>query len=293
MSGAPTAVIRERGYRPYDGMRLPAVGRAQLIGRRTLGLLFRQPWVIILLIFACFPTLIFGAIVYIQIRMQALGGPPTPVGQYLLDLLTQPYGNGLIGFGMALVAGGAAISDDIRAGATQFYFARPLTTAAYAVGKLLPVLLLVALTLLVPMLLVALLRLSVSASASELTQGLALLGEAALAGALQVLVLSLPALALSSLTSSSGYARGGFAALYLFPWAVGKLFAGATRGPWPALLSIPTHVDTVGRALLGLRADPQHQSFPVWVSALVLALLLAGAALLLRRRLLRVEALTP
>ncbi len=292
MSGAPTAVIRERGYRPYDGPRLPAVSRAQLVGRRSLGLLVRQPWVIILLIFACFPTLIFGAVIYIQSRMQALGGPAPPVAQHLLDLLLQPYGNALLAFGMALVAGGAAISDDIRAGATQFYFSRPLAPAAYALGKLLPVLLLVALTLLVPVLLVALLQLSISASASELAARLQVAGEAALVGVLQVLALSLPALALSSLTSSSGYARGGFAALYLLPWAVGKLFASATRGPWPALLSIPAHLDTVGRALLGLRANAR-ENFPVWVSALALALLLAGAAWVLRRRLGRVEALIP
>ncbi len=73
---------------------------------------------------------------------------------------------------------------------------------------------------------------------------------------------------------------------------MGRLFATATREPWPALLSIPTHVATVGRALLGLPANPR-ESFPAWVSALMLALLLAASALLLRRRLGRVEALTP
>jgi hypothetical protein len=107
------------------------------------------------------------------------------------------------------------------------------------------------------------------------------------AGLIETLVLSLPALALSSLSSRRGLVQGGYATLFLLPWIVGGIFVRVTRSPWPGVLSIPAQLENVARFLFRMPSD--ERTLPVWLSAALLTALVAGSIAILRRRLDDVE----
>jgi hypothetical protein len=286
-------VIRDRGYQPYTGEYTPQSERWALIARRMLRLTMPQWWVILLLVGALLRLLIGAAVLWVKSKIGAVAPAGTPLGMMpnpddsVLGILIDGSGTMLIAFVLALFAGGGAIADDARAGAFQFYFARPVTKLQYLAGKLVPVLILVGSVAIVPPLLLALFRIALSQS-DEVLHKLPLALAALGAGAIETLVLSLPALALSATSSRRGYVQGAYATLFLLPWIVGGIFVRVTRSPWPALLSIPTHLENVARFFFRVPPDDERL-LPVWLSATLLALLVAGSIALLRKRLETVE----
>ena len=83
--------------------------------------------------------------------------------------------------------------------------------------------------------------------------------------------------------------QGAFAALFLLPWILGAIFVGVTRSPWPAILSIPAHLQNLGHFLFALPWEEGERPMPVLVSAIFLAALIGGSIALLRKRLASVE----
>jgi hypothetical protein len=285
-------VIRDRGYQPYAGGYTPPNGRWALITRRMLGLMLPQWWVILLLVGALLRLLVGAAILWVKSKIAGVVPPGTPLAQIpnpddsVLGILVDGTGTMLIAFVLALFAGGGAIADDARAGAFQFYFARAVTKTQYLVGKLVPVLILVGSVAMLPALLLATLRIALC-QPGEVVHKLMLAPAALEGGLIETVVLSVTALALSSLSSRRGYVQGAFATLFVLPWIVGGIFVRVTRSPWPALLSIPAHLENVSRFLFRMPDD--ERTLPVWVSALVLALIVAASVAILRRRLEDIE----
>jgi ABC-2 type transport system permease protein len=286
-------VIRDRGYQPYAGAYTPTQGRWALIARRMLRLLMPQWWVILLLVGAGLRLLLGAAVVWIKSKLAGAlpaGAPiatiPNP-DDSVLGILVDGTGTMLIAFMLALLAGGGAIADDARAGAFQFYFARPVSKLQYLVGKLVPALVLVGAVAIIPPLLLALLRIALC-QPGEVLHKLPLVPAALGGGAIETVVLSLLALALSSLSSRRGYVQGAYATLFILPWIVGGIFTRVMRSPWPALLSIPAHLENVSRFLFRMRIDDEP-TLPVWLSATVLWAIVAVSIAILRRRLEDIE----
>jgi ABC-2 type transport system permease protein len=289
---AKEGTIVDRGYQPYTGRYTPEASRWQVIAGRMLRMSARQWWAILLLIAVVFPTIGMAIWMWIQSKIAAAAPPGVELASLdglVLSLATSPWGTLLIAFLLALFAGAGQVADDARAGAFQFYFARPVTREQYLVGKLVPVLVLTMIVGLVPPLLLALLRLALLPSGGEIVSKLPLVGAAIVHGALEAVVLSVPAVAISSLSKRRAYVQGGYATLFLLPWVVGGIFVGVTRSPWAAIASVPAHLDNVARFVYRLPPPENERSMPVWVSALFLAALVGGALALLRKRLASVE----
>ena len=300
----PRGVIRDRGYKPYDGKRDERGGRASLIASRMFRMSARQPWVIVFLILAIFPSLTYAVAMWIGTKLYLMqttflqqSGQALPPNMelvanpdhYVLNVIAQPYGTMLVAFFIALFAGGGAVADDARAGTFQFYFARPVTREQYLVGKLVPPVALVALVAIVPSVLIAILRVALTRDASEALREIQLVPEAMALGIVEALAFGVPIVALSSLSRARGYAQGAFAAVFFLPWILGSIFVSVTRSPWPALLSVPAHLQNLGRFLFQLPIEEGDRPLPVWVSAVMIALLVSGSIALLRRRLAAVE----
>jgi ABC-type transport system involved in multi-copper enzyme maturation permease subunit len=200
-----------------------------------------------------------------------------------------PWGTMTLAFLIALFAGAGQVADDTRAGAFQFYFARPVTRDQYLAGKVVPVLVLTMFIALVPALLLSLLRLALLASSAEVVKKLPLVGATLIVGSVESLVLALPAVAISSLSRRRSYVQGGYAILYLLPWIVGGIFVKVTRSAWPALFSVPAHLENLARVLYRQPLPEGERALPVWISAAFVALLVGGSLALLRNRLSSVE----
>jgi ABC-type sugar transport system permease subunit len=276
--------IRDQGYKPYKGKYVTS-GRWSLIAERMLKMSAKQPWVIVSLILCIFPGLVAAVITYIQSKLYAaVPNAPAP-DPNVYWVMFKPYGALLLAFLTALFAGGGAVADDARGGAFQFYFARPITRDQYLVGKLIPPVILTLVVIAGPALPVALLRVALARDGAAAM--LVPLWTVVL-GVIAALVMGVPVVALSSLSKGRGYVQGAYATLFLLPWILGAIFAGVIRSPWPAIFSIPHHLQNVARFLFQI--DPgDERTMPVAVSAAVLAALVAGSLALLRRRLESVE----
>ncbi|HEX6835001.1 MAG TPA: ABC transporter permease subunit, partial [Polyangia bacterium] len=209
---------------------------------------------------------------------------PSPDSMVML-----PGGTMTLAFLIALFAGAGQVADDTRAGAFQFYFARPVTRDQYLVGKVMPVVVLTMFIALLPALLLSLLRLALLPSGAEVVKKLPLVGATLIIGTVEALVLAMPAVAISSLSRRRAYVQGGYAILYLLPWIVGGIFVKVTRSAWPAIFSVPAHLENLARFVYRQPLPEGERALPVWVSAAFVALLVAGSLALLRRRLASVE----
>src|SRR5438270_5649572 len=200
-----------------------------------------------------------------------------------------PWGTMTLAFLIALFAGAGQVADDTRAGAFQFYFARPVTRDQYLVGKVMPVVVMTMFIALLPSLLLSLLRLALLPSGAEVVKKLPLVGATLIIGTVEALALAIPAVAISSLSRRRGYVQGGYAILYLLPWIVGGIFAKVTRSAWPTLLSVPAHLENLARFVFRQPLPEGERALPVWISAAFVSLLVAGSLALLRKRLTSVE----
>ncbi len=288
VAAAKEGAILDRGYQPYTGRYTAASSRWSVIASRMLRMSARQWWAILLFIAAVIPLVVSAVLMWVWSKLAAMAAPgvqgPSPDALVML-----PWGTLTLAFLMALFAGASQVADDARAGAFQFYFARPVTRDQYLVGKVVPVVVLTMFIALVPSLLLSLLRLALAPSGTEALKHLPLVGASLVVGVVESVALAVPALAVSSLSKRRAYTQGGFAVLFLLPWVVGNIFVKVTRSAWPALLSLPAHLENVARFVFRMPAPEDERTLPVWISALFLALLVAGAFALLRRRLASVE----
>jgi ABC-2 type transport system permease protein len=287
-AGAKEGVIVDRGYQPYNGRYTPEASRWKVIASRMLKQSAKQWWAILLLISTIVPLLIAAVSMFIMSKLVAVAPPGVPLespDKYIM----LPAGTMTIAFVLALFAGAGQVADDARAGAFQFYFARPVTREQYLAGKIVPVVTLTMFVTLVPALLLACLRLALLSTGFEFFQKLPLVGATLIMGCVEALVLAAPAVAFSSLSKRRSFVQGGFATLYLLPWVVGAIFMKVTRSPWPGILSIPEHLENLARFLYRMPLAEDQRAMPVWVSALFLSALVAGSLALLRRQLASVE----
>jgi ABC-2 type transport system permease protein len=280
--------ILDRGYAAYTGRYTPEASRWKVIASRTLRMSARQWWAILLLIAAVMPLLFSAIFMWIMARLAAAA----PVGEIIKDpdsYVMLPWGTMTLAFLIALFAGSGQVADDTRAGAFQFYFARPVTRDQYLVGKVLPVVVLTMFIALMPALLLSLLRLSLLSSGAEVVRKLPIVGATLIIGIVETLALAIPAVAISSLSRRRAYVQGGYAIFYLLPWVVGTIFVKVTRSPWPSLLSVPAHLENLARFVYRQPVPEGEWALPVWISAAFFALLVGGSLALLRKRLAAVE----
>jgi ABC-2 type transport system permease protein len=280
--------ILDRGYTPYQGRYTPEASRWQVIASRMLRMSARQWWAILIMVATVIPLLVSAVQMWIMSKLFAMAPPGIAVTSPDTYVML-PWGTMTLAFLIALFAGAGQVADDTRAGAFQFYFARPLTRDQYLVGKVMPVVVMTMFIALLPALLLSLLRLALLPSGAEVVKKLPLVGATLIIGTVEALVLAIPAVAISALSRRRGYVQGGYAILYLLPWIVGGMFSKITRSAWPTLFSIPAHLENLARFVYRQPLGEGERALPVWISAAFVALLVAGSLALLRKRLASVE----
>jgi ABC-2 type transport system permease protein len=279
--------IYEQAYRKYEAREALRTVRSWPITREALRLVLARRAFLGLLVMGWLPFIGFAIYVWALTQFGQVAEGMTsalPKGgavfaqffkwQMLLGLLLTTFG------------GAGLIANDLRTGAILVYLSRPLTRRDYVIGKLSVLLAINLFVTLVPGLLLYGVAVAL-APAQFLKWDLAWLGPAVALHALVLsLSLSLPALAVSSLSRSARVAGLAFFGLIMGLDMVSGI-AGAI-GRWPAtiLFSLQGCVNALGDALLGA---PRDVALPWVYPALVLAALGLGSLAVLRSRVRAVE----
>jgi ABC-2 type transport system permease protein len=279
--------IYEQAYRKYEAREALRTVRSWPITREALRLVLARRAFLGLLVMGWLPFIGFAIYVWALTQFGQVAEGMTsalPKGgavfaqffkwQMLLGLLLTTFG------------GAGLIANDLRTGAILVYLSRPLTRRDYVIGKLSVLLAINLFVTLVPGLLLYGVAVAL-APAQFLKWDLAWLGPAVALHALVLsLSLSLPALAVSSLSRSARVAGLAFFGLIMGLDMVSGI-AGAI-GRWPAtiLFSLQGCVNALGDALLGA---PRAVALPWVYPALVLAALGLGSLAVLRSRVRAVE----
>jgi hypothetical protein len=194
---------------------------------------------------------------------------------------------GLLGFVISLTVASPSVADDLRSGAFQFYFSRPIRARDYVLGKVLGLFLVVGLPMVGGPLALALVRLLMAEDWAQAASLSALVPKALLLGLVGTAAHVLPAAGLGALVRQRRMSQAAFAIYYLVvsPLAVG--LADLSRVPWPRLASLSADMRTVGRALFGIDPDPLDP--PLWAAAASLVALSGVALWIVQRRVRRAE----
>ncbi len=279
--------IYDQGYRRYEARQPLRQVRFWPITREALRLILAKRAFLGLLVVAWGPFLFRVIQVYVVTRFPEVGRVLPVNGTLFGEFLGQQV---LFNLFLTIFGGAGLVANDLRTGAILVYLSRPLTRRDYVLGKLG---VLLALNLSVTLVPAALLYLIALALAPEqfLTWSLAWIGPAVVLQSLVLsLVLSLVALAISSLSKSARVAGLAFFGLLFGLEIVRGVLRAVYDRPESALLSLQADLRTVGNALFGIQDRAYTVAWP-W-AVLVLAVVSLGCLAILRARVRAVEIVT-
>ncbi len=292
-----SATIADRGYQPYRGGYTELSTRWMLVCKRSLSSALKQRWILILMVAALLVAAVAAVLTYLQsavipsAAVTALKSYTAP-GIVSYSVATSSFGTLLLTLFIAIYCGGSAIAEDVRSGAFQFYFSRPLSRDQYLVGKLVPAVILLLSVSFVPTFLVALMRASLAKTIDEMTSLVYLPIGAIAFGVSQAIVYGLVSVALSSLARSRSYAQATVAGALFLPWILGRVIAPITRSYLPKLLSLPDLFDALAHALFRVPSGLSDRILPIWLTIPTLLAISASATVLLRAQIAEKERTT-
>jgi ABC-2 type transport system permease protein len=277
--------IHDQGYRRYGGRRDPHGRTWWVIARAGLMERLRERKFLGLLLAAWLPFIVRAVQIYLSANIpQAAVLAPTALT--FGDFIDQ---QSIFVFFITIYVGSGLIANDRRANALQIYLSKPLTRVEYVAGKLVTLVLLLAVVTLVPGLLLLLLQVLFAGNFTFLRANLFLFPAITLFSAILVLLSAFSMLALSSMSKSRRFVAMMYAGLIFFTAAMYQALRGMTGSRAWALISPEDLLDVVGAVIFRRPGTP---SVPIWAALLVIAVLIAGSVWILERRVRGVEVVT-
>lgn len=222
----PTARIHDIGYKRYVGTRKPQSQRYRVIVGNMLRMAWQGWWRAKMWVVGSGAAVVGLGIAMMLAREKlapmaerVLGDRALTIPDYLLALSFSGFAWAAFLLSMTVVAG--TVARDLRAGAFEFYFSRPVRASDYLIGKLGGSMLLVGIPLLVAPMLLALFR--VGLAAGDIGKVWQVIPQTLLIGAVSTVVYAAIPLAFSCLARKPRDAIIMWAAFYL---VVGPIFSG-------------------------------------------------------------------
>ena len=267
-----SAEIHDLGHAAYTGPRTPPSRRFWVIASNVIAVAWRSRLGVKLpIVLAAATTVTAAAVMYfLRLRLTEMvraRGAPIPQAEAVVFMAGAFYE--FSAFILAVIVCCAAIADDLRMGAFQFYFARALRPRDYVAGKLLGLALVVGIPMFLGPVILAVMRLVYAGSVSEAVQLAPVLPRAMLHGLLGTAAYVLPAAGIGAWAQKRQPAQATYAVYFM-------LIAPAAYGlsiplgvPWLRVISLPNDLSVLGEAIFGLDHNPYDP--PVWASAVSLA----------------------
>jgi ABC-2 type transport system permease protein len=276
--------IYEQTYRKHEARAPLRSTRFWPITREALRLILQKRAFLVLIGISLLPFVVRTVQIYVVVRFPEAGRVLPVDGRLFGEFLNQQIVFTLF---LSVFGGAGLIANDLRSGAILVYLSRPLTRRDYVVGKLGVLLALNLGVTLVPAL--ALYGVGVAVAPAEYMRwdhawiGPAILLHATLIGSM----VSLVALAISSLSRSARISGLGFAVLFVMLEVARGVLGVMTRRPEAHVLSLWNDLIVVGKRLFGI--TDRIASVPTLYPALVLAAVFALCLAILRSRVRAVE----
>jgi ABC-type transport system involved in multi-copper enzyme maturation permease subunit len=277
--------VHSHAFRPYDGARTAGWARPLVLTRYALRDAFAQKKVVALLVLASVPTLVAATIIYLHHNIEAVKILEIRVdelvkidGTFFSHVLTAQV---FMAFLLSVIAGPRMLVADMRDNALPLYLSRPLSRFDYLLGKALAIAAIGSLVTWVPGLVLVALQASLT-GLPWIREHWWLPGGLFLASWAAIAVFTLVCLAVASVVRRKAAAEGAVVAFFFVFPLVGTILNEALDVRWGTFLRIPDLLLAVWTPLLDLEPVPARPG--AVAASIALAVFLAGAALVLERR---------
>ena len=281
-SATPGARVHDLGYKRYTGTRRAQRTRYRVIGKKLLGSAWRGWWRMKLwVVGACLVTFVSSVLMYVSEGVSRFlrDGQKLPLADALLPMSWQFFQIWAFALSMTVLA--AVVANDMRTGAFEFYFSRPVRTRDYVLGKVLGAVMIMGSVLFLGPLALAIVRLGLS---EDVAGALHLLPKAALVGALATAAYAVVPLTFSAISSNRMHTIPAWGAFYFMTTIVVRLVSRETGILELEALNIPRSILTLAYAVFDVvpMVDAERPSATVAVAGL-LGYVVVGLAVLLWR----------
>lgn len=255
---APVGTVHDLGYKRYVGTRLPQGMRWRVIMGQQLGYAWKTWWRFKLtMVSAIVATLVAGAVMYVAsdtvMHIIKRSDGANPMGQMALRFIDgilplSVFWYCKIGFIASMTVAASVVATDVRTGAFTFYFARSVRPIDYVLGKAAGLALLAAILTFAGPMVLAIVRVGLSDSTTQITAQLKGLLYAGIVGLLATAIYSIIPLGFSALIADRRWAVGLWALYYV---AFGSIMTGLAFVAWPPLsaLDLPNALNRICYAL--------------------------------------------
>lgn len=279
--------VHSHAFHPYAGPRTARWARPLVLTRYALRDAFAQKKTIALLVVSAIPTLLAASIVYLHHNLEAIKILEIPVDRLVkidaLFFFRVLKAQALTAFLLTVVAGPRMLIADLRDNALPLYLSRPLTRLDYVLGKAAALFTLGSLVTWVPLLLLVGLQVSLSGF-GWLRQHWIVLPAVLLASWLALALFTLVCLAIAALVRRRAAAEAAVVGFFFVLTVVSQVVIEVLRADWGIYLSTPAMLEAVWVRLFALQGAEFERGVSIWAAALALAVCMAGASLLLERR---------
>ncbi len=274
--------IHDLSYQHWAGEWTSHPYRWWVITRQGISQLARRKGFMVLLFLSLIPFLVRCVMLYFAVVMGRIALIKVDAKFFEAFLSQQLFATFII----SIFSGAGLIANDLKANALQIYFSKAITRRDYLIGKLGVVVFFIALTTLIPGLLLFLIAAAFHSNLEFLQQYAWVALPIVAYSLIIIFVNALVVLAMSSLNRSARFAGIFFAAIAFFSQILYGILSAMLRTTSVAWISVSHNLTQMGDVLFG--SPPDYQTSP-WVSAVVLAGIMAGSAWIIHNRVRAVE----
>ena len=274
--------IHDQGYRRYGGSKAPLGQGWTVIARAGIRAMFAKRLFLGLLLVAWAPFLVRSVGFYfaVNVPQAAILAPSADTFRQFLDQ------QAIFVFFVTVYVGAGLIANDRRANALQIYLSKPLTRVEYVAGKLAILATFLLLVTWAPAIALLIVQISFAGNFTFLRNNLFLFPAITVFAFIEVLLVAMTMLALSSLSNSSRYVAILYAGVIFFSSAIYGVLYAVTRSTAFSWISFIANLEQLANVIFRqpLRYDTP---WPVSLFMIVLGIVLSGV--ILERRVRGVE----
>lgn len=277
--------IHDQSYRRYRGERQPE-GRAwTVIATAGIGTMLAKRKFLGLLLIAWLPFIVRAVQMYIAANFPQ-ASMLAPTAETFRQFLEQ---QGVFTFFITIFTGAGLVANDMRANALQIYLAKPLGRFEYIAGKFGVLAFFLLLVTWLPATMLLIIQVVFAGNLEFLKANLYLVPAILVATSVETIVLSMVMLALSSLSKSARFVGIMYAGMVFFTHALYGVVFVVTRNTRFSWMSLQGNLQHLGDLVFRV---PSRYDTPAWATVLALAVIVAGSAYVLERRVRGVEVVT-